>query len=239
MTDTTAKKVLSSRVFRGDEVDVDDRRITVGPEVPEEVTAAEEVSEEVREELYAAWRLEQEEKLERACQKARREGYADGYKEAEQDMRTAFQKERRQWQRALALIESIGNDLADRIERSAPPLLLEVASKVLGQDLPPSLKTALAPALQSAVSEMSTAETLTITLHPADVDMLEAAGVLDEIEAGPYDLTIKTDADLEEGDWRVASPDAVLQRLKEEVVSRIDHAIRSALSSPRNDIQQQ
>ena len=220
------------RIVRSKDASLGTQHIRVGtPDAGKEAEPADELPEQVKEELFARWQKKHEKEVSQARQEAHREGYAEGRQDAEAALRESFQQERRDWQNGLNLIQDVWTDLTDQLKREIPPLLVQIASKVLGQELPRTFKQQLGPAVAEAIDELSDGGPLVVSLHPVDHLLLQESGLKDQIESATPAVNWKPDSSLHEGDWTVSSEEAMLRRFKEEVAGRLQEAVRQAANA--------
>ena len=219
-------------IVRSKDASLGTQRIRVGAsDAGKEVDPSDELPEQLKEELFAEWKKKHEKEISQARKEAHREGYAEGHQDAEETLHEAFQQERRDWQDGLRLIEDVWTNLTGQLEREIPPLLVEIAAKVLGQELPSIFKQQIGPAVAEAIDDLADGGPLVVSLHPVDHLLLQESGLKDQIDDATPEVTWKPNPDLNEGDWSVSSKEAVLRRFKEEIIERLQEAVRQAANT--------
>ena len=221
------------RIVRSKDASLGRQRIRVGtPDAGKEAEPSDELPEQLKKELFAEWGTKHEKEITRAREEARREGYTEGHQDAEETLREAFHQERRDWQDGLSLTEEVWTNLTDQLEREIPPLLVEIAAKVLGQELPRAFKQQIGPAVAEAIDDLAGGGPLVVSLHPVDHLLLQESGLKDQIDGATPEVNWKPDPELNEGDWSVSSKEAVLRRFKGGIIDRLQEAVRQAVNTP-------
>ncbi len=200
------------------------------PTPADESDAAEESDEsdaapKSREELEAEWEARLEDAVEAARAEGREvgyaEGYDDGYAEAQAELEAAFQADR---DRLVEDMERLNALWTDYIEESEPHLAqttIDVAETLLDAPLPDSVRRVSARAIAEAVEDLADTPPLTIALHPVDYQHLQETGMLEQLNANHDYLRWNTRPELDEGDWSVESPVAMVRHFRDELIRNL------------------
>lgn len=118
----------------------------------------------------------------------------------------------------------------DSLSANSEPLLAELAFKmveaILESPLPESMRTLSTGALSDAMEKLADSRAVQVSLHPADYMMLDESGVLVPLTQNHPNISWRTDASMERGDWEAQSTEAVIRRVAKELLSDL----RSRLS---------
>ncbi|GIV59770.1 MAG: hypothetical protein KatS3mg043_0859 [Rhodothermaceae bacterium] len=194
-------------------------------------------STEALEALRARWEAEQEEafarRLAEAVERARAEGYDAGYWEAEQALRREFEASRAALREDVARLKACWQSFLEKVEPLLGHLAFTIAQTILDAPLPTELKDAGTRSLSAAIDRLAGEAPLAVRLHPVDLLRLRESGLLDEVAAAHPGLTWDSDESLQEGDWIVESPAAMIRHVKAELLETLRR--RMGLDDPGDD----
>jgi flagellar assembly protein FliH len=177
------------------------------------------------EEIEAQWKARLEEAVETArtegYEKGYSEGYDDGFDEAESQLKAEFEAHR---DRVVDDMERVRTAWRDYIEESEPHLAqttIDVAETLMDAPLPDSVRRVSARAIAEAVEDLADTPPLTISLHPVDYQHLQETGMLEQLNANHDYLRWNTRPELDEGDWSVESPVAMVRHFRDELIRNL------------------
>ncbi|MFT5141866.1 MAG: flagellar biosynthesis/type III secretory pathway protein FliH [Rhodothermales bacterium] len=155
-------------------------------------------------------------------------GYERGYEEGQAAAMLASNH-----QTALLGAVADGFDQAwESLAGNSEPLLVELAFRmaeaILESPLPESVRTLSTTALTKAVEKMAEARSVQVTVHPADFMMLDESAILVPLGRNHPNLTWRTDAALERGDWEARSDGAVIRRVAREMLTDLRDSLSKA-----------
>lgn len=196
-----------------------------------------EALKERLEEQEAAWQARLDAEVARAREEARAEGYAAARRELEAEFETHKDAVRRDAEQ----LREAWKDFTRKTEMLLSNLAFEVAQQLLEAPLPGDVKAVSAQALTQALESLGDAAPVTFSLHPQDLERLEAYGLTEDLKQIHPRLHWEPDASLERGDWIAHSPEAAVRRLKSEVLAHLKNrlgllaAMKNRRSEPTSD----
>ncbi len=173
--------------------------------------------EALREEIAAEWRARLDEEIE----KARDDGYRQGHADTLRTHQRKFDQDRASLTADAAAFASARSKLLVDSETLAARLAFDVAESILGATLPEAARRASMGALSNALEQIAADQTVLATLHPVDLLRLSENGLADEMQAAHAGLKLEADPLLDEGDWHLATPVAVVRRVRSELLDTL------------------
>jgi flagellar biosynthesis/type III secretory pathway protein FliH len=169
-----------------------------------------------------------ERRLSSESSRADKAGYERGYEEGQ-----AAALEASNHQTALLGAVAEGFDQAwESLAGNSEPLLVELAFRmaeaILESPLPESVRTLSTTALTEAVERMAEARSVQVTIHPADYMVLDESAILVPLGRNHPNLSWRTDAALERGDWEARSDGAVIRRVAREMLTDLRDRLNEA-----------
>ena len=111
----------------------------------------------------------------------------------------------------------------DSLSANSEPLLAELAFKmveaILDSPLPENMRALSTGALSDAMEKLADSRSVQVSLHPADYMMLDESAVLVPLTENHPNISWRTDASLERGDWEAQSSEAVIRRVAKELLA--------------------
>ncbi len=173
--------------------------------------------EALREEIAAEWR----ERLDDEVERARDDGYRQGHADTLRTHQRKFEQDRESLSADVAALAAARSKLLTDSEELAARLAFDVAESILGATIPEAARRASMGALNQALEQIAADQTIVATLHPVDLLRLSENGLSDEMQAAHAGLKLEADPLLEEGDWHLATPDAVVRRVRSELLGTL------------------
>ncbi len=173
--------------------------------------------EALREEIAAEWR----ERMDEEVEKARDDGYRQGHSDTLRTHQRKFEQDRATLSADVAALAAARSKLLTDSEELAARLAFDVAESILGAAVPDAARRASMGALNQALDQIAADQTIVATLHPVDLLRLSENGLSDEMQAAHSGLKLEADPLLEEGDWHLATPDAVVRRVRSELLGTL------------------
>lgn len=191
------------------------------------------------EELEAQW----EARLEEAVEAARTEGYEagyaeghdDGYDEAKRELEAEFEASRNRLVEDMERLRTLWTDYIEESEPHLAQTTIDVAETLLDAPLPESVRRVSARAIAEAVEDLADTPPLAISLHPVDYQHLQETGMLEQLNANHDYLRWNTRPELEEGDWSVESPVAMVRHFREELIRNLRTRLGALRDSDPSD----
>ncbi len=171
----------------------------------------------LREEIAAEWRTRMDEEVE----KARDDGYRQGHADTLRTHQRKFEQDRASLSADVAALAAARSKLLHDSETLAARLAFDVAESILGATIPEAARRASMGALSDALEQIASDQTIVATLHPVDLLRLSENGLSDEMRAAHAGLKLEADPLLDEGDWHMATPDAVVRRVRSELIGTL------------------
>ncbi len=205
------------------EVDLDDLQPDFP--LPGEASMAGTAAPERLDLLKAEWDAQWQERLDEEVATARAEGREAGYADACAE----FDKKQAAHEAVLATdvarLEGLWRDHVEATQPLLVELAFEVAATLIDAPLPDEARRAATQALTEAIDELAGQGPAEIMLHPVDYMRLQEAGITAQLEAAHTGLQWTPDPTLDEGDWSVTAPQAVIRRLRTEMIEMLKHRL--------------
>ncbi len=183
------------------------------------------VDPEILTKLRAEWDQFWEIQMDTAVQKAQQEAFIVGYNEG----REQFEPELHALRAELKSVrEAYSRDVSEAVRswhafiEESEPLVLEmafsIAEAILDAPLPDEVMEVATPSLANAIEALAKDAPLTISVHPVDWLRLQENSIIDQINSQHPALRWDPNATIDQGDWVVQSPKAVVRHIKEELM---------------------
>lgn len=231
---TASSRVLKSGILGGDSRTVmigTPVRASVTPEAKETfnqepVEAPTAEIEQLKQRLSSSQRS-MERRLAKEVAEAREAALEDGFQRGQAAAVKHIESERANLMRAMDGVTAAWDSLSANSE----PLLAELAFKmveaILESPLPENMRALSTGALSDAMEKLADSRSVQVSLHPADYMMLDESAVLVPLTHNHPNISWRTDASMERGDWEAQSAEAVIRRVAKELLadlrSRLSH----------------
>ncbi len=217
------------RVLRADEARVSSEPVNIDitafeadyplPPSPEPETDAAPAfdPDRLRAEIEAEW----EKKLEDAVLRVREEAFEAGYGRAKEEMRQATEQVHRDLAADAVRMKESLDQFMHSVEVRAVELAVDAAEAALGSPLTDRARVEVERSLAAAVEELAGDGNIDVSLHPVDLLRIQESGFDAQLSAALPGLRWHPDDTLAEGDWSARSSQAVIRRVRSEMVDAI------------------
>jgi flagellar assembly protein FliH len=181
----------------------------------------------LRAEIEAEWSR----KLEDAALRAREEAYDAGYRTAKQELEGSVSEIREALSSQMAMLRDTLLNQIEAMERTAVSLALDAASSILEAPLTEAARLSSERALANAIEQLAGDGAIDIVLHPIDYLRIQETGVDEQLSATFPPLRWHPDEKMTEGDWSARSNQAVIRRIRKELLSTLAERLGADVSS--------
>ena len=122
---------------------------------------------------------------------------------------------------AVARLSGVWSDAVRALEADLAALAVDVAEGVLDAPLTEAQRAAAAAALAQAVDALAGGPPIGIAVHPVDYLHVHESGLADALAGAHPGLHWDSDATLGEGDWRAATADGAVHRVRSEMLDAL------------------
>lgn len=205
------------------------------PPLEEEIVEDEEPllwNEEREAALKADLDAEWQARLDAAVEAARAEGYQAGYNTAHQELQADFDEKKVFLDHHLEVFETEAAKLKvgwqEAVKASEPhlaTLAVSLAEAILDAPLSEEVKTASREVLLATIERLTDEAPTEVVLHPVDFLRIQELGMVEQLDQVYANLRWTPDSNLNEGEWVVKTPQAVVRRLHHEMMQMLRERI--------------
>ncbi len=167
-------------------------------------------------------------RLATGIKQARAEAHAEGLAEGLAAVSGGVEELKASLNEAIAGLSGARESFAEQSEPLIAELGFRLAEAILGSPLPEHIRLISTTSLSDAIERIGEADSVQVTVHPADFMALTENGLVAQIGQNHPGLSWRTDAGLERGDWEARSNSAVIRRVALEMLAdtreRLSHA---------------
>lgn len=221
--ETVPRILRGSRAhFRSEPVDVElealepDFPLPPDPHVPDDANTPLD-ADGLRAEIEAEWK----QKLEEAVLHVREEAFEAGYGAAREELLEATERTRRELGQDAEQLRRALDGFMESAEVRAVQLAIDAAEVVLGSPLSDRARAGVEQSLASAVEGLAGDGAIEVSLHPVDLLRIQESGFDAQLSAALPGLRWHPDDSLAEGDWSARSSQAVVRRVRMEMMDEI------------------
>lgn len=171
----------------------------------------------LRAEIDAEWHH----KLEDAVLRVREEAFEAGYGRARDEMQATIDQTRADLAADGARLQTSFEAFMESVEVRAVALAVDAAEAVLGCNLPDDARLVIEQSLATAIEELAGDGAIDVNLHPVDLLRIQESGFEAQVSSAVPSVRWSPDETLEEGDWSAKSSQAVIRRIRSELVNSL------------------
>lgn len=189
-----------------------------------------ELEQTIQERLLEAERRAQE--IER---EAYEQGYAQGLKDGTEFGRKSMDVTREQMERLFGELQALPSRVLQDYRNWLVASCLAISKHVIQRELR-TRPQALLKLIQNLLAEVETTQSVTLTLHPKDLDMLiRHADFAAQTEGAASALVVKTDPGLERGGCRIETDIQLIDGGIDTQLAQIEQALKTGGAAGSGD----
>lgn len=124
-------------------------------------------------------------------------------------------------ERTAETLGDVWREALRQLEPGVVSLAVEAAEAVLDAPLSPAQRAAVDQALAESVDGLANGGPVSVALSPVDLLHIQESGLARSLEGSHAGLAWEPDAEMAPGDWSVATPEAVVRRVRTDMLASL------------------